>query len=1218
MEDNSNKKSSDNSKNPNSNFIDNKTNEIQYFLIQVGERGSENVLKNGRYKAYDNHFRLVKKNDIAIIYFTKGSIEYKQQIKKIYRIIDTSKQDKDFHFREEYELKGIPLDTIRYAIKNGKLKNVFKNLGQQWLNLMKIDKSDYDSILLLDKQQIPKSNNELSNYERLYNFITKIMDAKTTYQPIMLRTILENGVVLKEAIDEKIRLENPDKENNFVSREVYEVLVNKHKIVKIEDNIYKLNLDRPLSHIERDKLIDLCNQEIARIRENYHILEKNVSQKHINILKKFNKNRGKYLRADQIYGIYEANQGKDKRKSPLPPDEIVSEPHYLHNLIRGVYTPANDEYALSIQLNPQSKWELEIDRNYPTLRINYDFSEDLKYKFDITQLENCYNNDVPIGIIFKTVKGKNKILGLGKIVSLNGTKFVIDSYGCSEEESKLLKEETIKEFEESLADPEFFKIEEVNFKELLTEMDFSKTKFKQNLTKSPETQRVKIRQIIEYCDSGNWVIPKFQRYFDWKKEDIRDFLQSIFLDYYVGTLLLWDIRRDAELDIMPIKGVNKEKPLAKNSIVLDGQQRITSLYYAIKSPSFPLVGDKEQNSYFYIDFSEYLQSDDTDNIIRNFYEKIEDEESFKKMLFPFYNLESHYKWVYGLENYLRKQGELDQQKILDLRELIDFKLRNIYNHFEIPYVTLSDDRSLEQVTEIFEKINSSGIKLNVFDLLIARLSKYKINLKDMWEKSRKHQKIVEYDRRIKDYKIPIYILQSIALCYSRSRSCKRKDILNIYRNVAENKEDFETKWMIMTKYILAAIHHLENTRDGFGVVVPTELPFEPMIPVLASLLKEIDDKFKDEKKKCFDKIENWYWTSVFSVAYSSAVDSKKTSDFNQMLEWFSNDQSIPKSINQFRVNYPLLLDLSNIEQKTNAIYRGILCLIAIKGGYDIDNNRSISINQEYERDHLFPISKFKDCENINSILNITWLTPDTNSRIKKAKSPSVFLEETLRLKYDNNEKEFLQTLESHFINYETYQYMKENDFEKFIEERKKSILDVIGEKVGADTKTHQPSMTSKETPYSNIRIIRNAIESCREYVYWIDKYFAVIDLDILMDAKDIADFKEVKILISLKTADDKMSTNFKRFKEEMENNNIICEMRVVVDTKVYHDYHDRWILSRNINYNSMSGDVARRGQIAELKPTKNRPPFEEWWHKSLDILSNWDDIRKHKEGMSKT
>ncbi len=68
--------------------------------------------------------------------------------------------------------------------------------------------------------------------------------------------------------------------------------------------------------------------------------------------------------------------------------------------------------------------------------------------------------------------------------------------------------------------------------------------------------------------------------------------------------------------------------------------------------------------------------------------------------------------------------------------------------------------------------------------------------------------------------MPIYILQSIALCFSKSRSCKRKDILNIYRNVAGTKEDFERKWREMTNITLQAIALLENTKDGFGVTYP--------------------------------------------------------------------------------------------------------------------------------------------------------------------------------------------------------------------------------------------------------------------------------------------------------------------------------------------------------------------------------------------------------------
>jgi hypothetical protein len=153
----------------------------------------------------------------------------------------------------------------------------------------------------------------------------------------------------------------------------------------------------------------------------------------------------------------------------------------------------------------------------------------------------------------------------------------------------------------------------------------------------------------------------------------------------------------------------------------------------------------------------------------------------------FYHLEDHHEWIYGLEDYLTSK-DLDQQKIRELRRLIENKLRHIYKEFEIPYVTLSDDRTLEQVTEIFEKINSSGIQLNVFDLLIARLSKYEIRLRDLWDKSRGISKINEYEGEKGSYKMPLYILQSIALCFSKSKSCKRKDILDMPQQTRKNSK----------------------------------------------------------------------------------------------------------------------------------------------------------------------------------------------------------------------------------------------------------------------------------------------------------------------------------------------------------------------------------------------------------------------------------------------
>ena len=135
------------------------------------------------------------------------------------------------------------------------------------------------------------------DYEELSEFITDTMDPKSTYQPIMIKTILENGVASKGTIDENIRISNPHKKSNFRSSEVYEVLLDKYRVVKSDTDGFRLNLLQPLTQGQRQDLINLCDQEIIRRKEYENLLQKNVSEKHLDILKKFHKKRGKYLKA---------------------------------------------------------------------------------------------------------------------------------------------------------------------------------------------------------------------------------------------------------------------------------------------------------------------------------------------------------------------------------------------------------------------------------------------------------------------------------------------------------------------------------------------------------------------------------------------------------------------------------------------------------------------------------------------------------------------------------------------------------------------------------------------------------------------------------------------------------------------------------------------------------------------------------------------------------
>jgi len=371
------------------------------------------------------------------------------------------------------------------------------------------------------------------------------------------------------------------------------------------------------------------------------------------------------------------------------------------------------------------------------------------------------------------------------------------------------------------------KSEEFDIKEFVDDLSVDK-----GLDFSPHSlgdpQRIKINHVVGNCTQAKWVLPHFQRYFDWNKVNVRELWESIFHDYYIGSFLLWETGRNPELGIQPILGVSKaDEEIKPDSIILDGQQRMTSLYYAIRAPKYSLKGSKNP-LYYYINFHSFLAKNNSD-IIEIHANKISREETFRKMLFPLYELEDYSIWVDDLEDFLYKETG-NNDKVRNIRRIIDKKLRHIWEGFEIPYISLPESMDISQVTDIFENLNSKGKPLSVFDLLIARLSKWGIELKKQWDATlANYPNILRYYRDGKIEKMPIYILQAMSLLYENSSSAKRRDVLNIYSNIYEKSErEFEEDWDDISEYMDEAILKLENMRDGFGVKDERELPFAPM------------------------------------------------------------------------------------------------------------------------------------------------------------------------------------------------------------------------------------------------------------------------------------------------------------------------------------------------------------------------------------------------------
>jgi hypothetical protein len=407
-----------------------------------------------------------------------------------------------------------------------------------------------------------------------------------------------------------------------------------------------------------------------------------------------------------------------------------------------------------------------------------------------------------------------------------------------------------------------------------------------------------------------------------------------------------------------------------------------------------------------------------------------------------------------------------------------------------------------------------------------------------------------------------------------------------------------------------AIEKLENLRDGFGVKDEKEIPFEPMIPVLAALLKEIDSK--GNKADYYKKLSAWYWSSIFTNSYSQAADTQMTTDFKEMRVWFEDDSKLPRTVNQMRREFSLLT-LRDLQSKTSARYRGVMSLIALDGARDFATNQTLENARSNDKDHLFPKARrtdFDSPDDIDSILNITWMSKDTNEYIKRAKKPSVYVPEFIVDKYGSKEQDFFDVLKTHFISEEAYNHLKGNNFDKFLTEREKTILEKIRQLVGAEGIMPQATtLISPEKPFSNKVAFYSTIKSCENFLYWIDKYFTQAGLELLIDSLDVNKVKDLRIITSNDKVDTRFRDLFKDFRDELKNKGVKVELRVITDAKLKAQIHDRWIISKNQCFNIPSADTLARGQYSEIKKTSNRPPFEEWWGKSKDIISEWDSIK---------
>ena len=584
---------------------------------------------------------------------------------------------------------------------------------------------------------------------------------------------------------------------------------------------------------------------------------------------------------------------------------------------------------------------------------------------------------------------------------------------------------------------------------------------------------VSLNTLIGRLREGRYLVPDFQREFEWKPWDIRELMRSIFLDYYIGSLLLWKGKEDnfEALSCEPIYGFDGKEH--REYIVLDGQQRLTAMYYAFLAPDQPLP-NRAKRAVYYIQIDkfmaeEYDQAFHYDWVSRRAEKILSDQNvQFEQHYFPLsiigaggWDLPN---WVQGYEQHWRDKADQtkndEDEKATKLAsqnaenaKIFSEHLKGITEQYQISYIELDRDLEIDKVCDIFTQINSRGIRLDIFDLINALLKPKGLQLKHMWRDAAARLEFVDSE------KMNVYILQVMSILRQAYCSPKylyfllpgqekpvrdpdgtrRKEVL-----IADT-DDFKERWNQAVSALEATIKTVRHPQE-YGAISAKYLPYVSILPAFAALQAYAKSSPSEGQLDAQRKIRHWYWASVFMNRYSGSVESTSARDYLDMKAWIEDDQAEPSLIREFQSRFRGL-DLRRETKRGSSVYNGIFNLLIIQGARDwITGN--VPQHDDLDDHHIVPASwgaKNLTGNLVHTILNRTPLSADTNRNVIGDKLPNQYLPKWIA---KNGENTVRGILESHFISPTAFDILLRDpftadDYEAFISERQRTLQQAI-------------------------------------------------------------------------------------------------------------------------------------------------------------------------------
>lgn len=571
------------------------------------------------------------------------------------------------------------------------------------------------------------------------------------------------------------------------------------------------------------------------------------------------------------------------------------------------------------------------------------------------------------------------------------------------------------------------------------------------------TNPVSLNTLLQRCEQGDIKLPDFQRNWVWDEYRIRSLIASLSQAFPVGALMTL---KSSGKTFTPraIQGAPAPAEAATESeLLLDGQQRMTSLYQALVRQA-PI--DKIEVFYYFniemaldtsVDREDAIEALPKDRVLRTNFGKdiVRDlstpEKEYEHLRFPLNQVFDWDRWQEGFWDF----WEGDKAK-RDRFKLFKDRILEAFKKYQVPVISLDSSTTNEAVCLVFEKVNTGGKPLDAFELITAMFAGKGFKLREDWAKRAAALKKFRALEKI----APTEFLQGIALLHSKAQ-----------RDAAEGKEErpppvSATRNALLALPVEAYQANADRLQLGFEraakflhtqrIYRTLDLPYQSQIVPLAAILASLGDRWEHEQPK--QRVRTWYWCGVFGELYGSAIESRFAKDLVEVLAWIDGG-SEPSTVKDTSVRASRIRELRS---RQSAAYKGVNALLMKSGATDFrsgqDYDHAVFFDESVDIHHIFP----RDwCQGqklhpaaFDSIVNKTPLSAKTN-RTLGGVAPSKYLNRLETANPPVDPANLDGYLRSHAIDPAR---LRADDFHGFFAARLDGLLDLI------DDATKRPAL----------------------------------------------------------------------------------------------------------------------------------------------------------------